>query len=144
MLWCICVTSAYAVLVEQPDTLLHHVLDVSLYPDVDVVETTTAALGDTDRKFLRLTMRNFSGLAFSDHNPPPLPRPRQYRYRYGIATQTCAIALAVRGGASQRAVQPLPASTPAATYLHHFTTSTSSPTSQCIGTRPDSLCRRIT
>ena len=81
VLWCICITSAYAVLVEQPDTLLHHVLDVSLYPNVDVVETTTAALGDIDRKFLRLTMRNFSNLAVSDYDPPPLPRPRQYRYR---------------------------------------------------------------
>ena len=81
VLWCMCITSAYAVLVEQPDTLLHHVLDVRLYPNVVVVETTTAALGDVDRKFLRLTMRNFSNLAVSDYNPPPLPRPRQYRYR---------------------------------------------------------------
>ena len=81
VLWCICISSAHAVLVEQPDTLLHHVLDVSAYPGVTVVETTTAALGDADRKFLRLTMRNFSTLDRSDYNPPPLPRPSQYRYR---------------------------------------------------------------
>ena len=37
-------------------------LDVSAYPGVTVVETTTSALGDADRKFLRLTMRNFSTL----------------------------------------------------------------------------------
>ena len=46
VLWCICITSTRAVLVEQPDTLLHHVLDVGAYPGVDVLETSTAALGD--------------------------------------------------------------------------------------------------
>ena len=54
---------------------------MSAYPGVTVVETTTSALGDADRKFLRLTMRNFSTLTPSSYNPPQLPRPSQYRYR---------------------------------------------------------------
>ena len=70
-----------AVLVEQPDTLFHHVLDMSSYPDADVLETSTSALGDADRKFLRLTIRNFSAPSLSDYDPPPLPRPRHSRYR---------------------------------------------------------------
>ena len=81
VLWCVCVASAHAVMVEQPDTLLHHVLDVSAYAGVVVLETSTAALGDVDRKFLRLTMRNFSPPTCSDYDPPSLPRPHHRRYR---------------------------------------------------------------
>ena len=81
VLWCICITSTRAVLVEQPDTLLHHVLDVGAYPGVDVLETSTAALVDGDRKFLRLTTRNLSPPTCSGYDSPPLPRPRHDRYR---------------------------------------------------------------
>ena len=81
VLWCICIASAHAVMVEQPDTLLHHMLDVRAYTGVVVLETSTAALGDADRKFLRLTMRNFASPTLSDYDPPPLPRPHHQRYR---------------------------------------------------------------
>lgn len=81
VLWCICTASAKAVLVEQPDTLLHHMLDVSRYDGVTVLETSTAALGDADRKFLRLTLRNFAPPVCIDYDPPPLPRPHHQRYR---------------------------------------------------------------
>ena len=80
VLWCVCVASAVSVLVEQPDTLFHHILDMSTYPGVTVVETSTSALGDIDRKFLRLTLRNFALPTLTDYNPPPLPRQHHQHY----------------------------------------------------------------
>ena len=47
---------ATAVLVEQPNTLFHHILDMGTYPGVTVVETSTSALGDVDRAFMSLEL----------------------------------------------------------------------------------------
>ena len=58
VIWCIACNHADAVIVEQPDTIVHDYLDLSAFSDVCVTEFRTSAFGDSHDKFVRITLRN--------------------------------------------------------------------------------------
>ena len=58
VLWCICLPRATMVLVEQPDTLVHTMLDYAQLPGVAVHHLRSSLFGDAPDKYLRLTTVN--------------------------------------------------------------------------------------
>ena len=66
VLMCICCSFARAVFVEQPDTIGHDYINVSLLPGVHVLTVRTSQYGDKCDKFMRFTVRNLR------LRPPPL------------------------------------------------------------------------
>lgn len=70
VLWCVCISTADTLLVEQSDTIVADFAPLHLLPDVAVVEAHTADFGDSTSKFLRLTHRNLQLTA-----PPKRPAP---------------------------------------------------------------------
>ena len=55
---CLCLPNAKVVIVEQPDTIFIDYLDLSLMPDVKVINLVSSWLGDTKRKYVKLLTRN--------------------------------------------------------------------------------------
>ena len=58
VVWCICLPRATMVLVEQPDTLVHTMLDYAQLPGVAVHHLRSSLFGDAPDKYLRLTTVN--------------------------------------------------------------------------------------
>ena len=65
---CICCPFADSVFVEQPDTIGHDYIDVSMLEGTYVMTVRTSQFGDDTDKFMRFTLRNLSIAE------PPLPQ----------------------------------------------------------------------
>ena len=82
VLWCICLPRATMVLVEQPDTLVHTMLDYAQLPGVAVHHLRSSLFGDAPDKYLRLTTVNMElDLPTVGQAVPPSPWPAPLPHR---------------------------------------------------------------